>query len=457
MTAVSAQSYDYVVLGGGSGGLASARRAAKYGAKVALVEAGPLGGTCVNVGCVPKKISWNAAQLAGALADAKSYGFSGSSSLDYGVLKQARDAYVTRLLAIYRKNLQGDGVTLIEGYGRLTGPQEVTVALTAGGEQRLAAEAILLATGGRPSRPDIPQANQGDTSDDFFAWSDLPRSVAIVGSGYIAVELAGVLHSLGTRVTLVMRGDRPLRSFDATITEVLAREMRDVGIELALGFEVTGLVEDASGFELHDAHGKRLSGFERVVWAVGRTPNTRDLGLENLGVELDARGHVVVDEWQRTSRPGLYAVGDVVGRVPLTPVAIAAGRRLSDRLFGGQADAKLDYEDIPTVVFSHPPLGTVGLSEEAARARHGDANVRIYQTRFTDMYSGLLERRPPTVMKLVTVLPTERVVGIHLIGRSADEIIQGFAVAVRMGATKADLDRTVAIHPTAAEELVTLR
>src|SRR5690606_38731006 len=256
-----------------------------------------------------------------------------------------------------------------------------------------------------PKRPNLPLAERGGTSDDFFTWQDLPRSVAIVGAGYIAVELAGVLRALGSEVTLVMRGDGPLRSFDASVTAVLAEEMHESGIQLVRGCEVRGLVAAAGGLELEQARGERLGAFERVVWAIGRTPNSQGIGLEELGVMRDAKGHVEVDEWQATNVPDLYAVGDVPGRVPLTPVAIAAGRRLSDRLFGGQTGAKLDYEDIPSVVFSHPPLGTVGLSEVVARQRYGADNVRIYQTRFTDMYSGLLDRRPPTVMKLVTVLP----------------------------------------------------
>lgn len=450
-------SLDYVVLGGGSGGLASARRAARHGAKVALVEAGDLGGTCVNVGCVPKKISWNAAELARSLADAGDYGFASSFSFDFPAFKRKRDAYVERLRGIYRRNLENDGVTLIEGFGRLVTPRELAVVSAGKGEQRLSAGAILIATGGRPLVPSVPGAELGETSDDFFAWTELPESVAIVGAGYVAVELAGVLSALGAKVTLCLRGEGPLRSFDASITSVLSDEMSRSGIQLVPNFTCSSLTKGEGGLELRGASGQAIGGFERVVWAIGRQPATRNIGLETLGVALDQDGHLVVDSQQESNVPGVFALGDVTGRMPLTPVAIAAGRRLADRLFGGQADAKLDYDDIPSVVFSHPPLATVGLTEAEARARHGDDLVRTYQTRFTDMYSGLLEQRPATVMKLVTLLPSERVIGIHLVGRGVDEIIQGFAVAVRMGATKADLDRTVAVHPTAAEELVTLR
>jgi glutathione reductase (NADPH) len=450
-------SFDYVVLGGGSGGLASARRAARHGAKVALVEAGDLGGTCVNVGCVPKKISWNAAELARSLTDSIDYGFGTNFSFDFSSFKKKRDAYVERLRGIYRRNLENDGVTLVEGFGRLVSPRELSVTSSSGEDGRLLAGFTLIATGGRPLVPSLPGAELGDTSDDFFAWERLPESAAIVGAGYVAVELAGVLSALGTKVTLCLRGEAPLRWFDASITTILLEEMSRSGIQIVPNFTSGSLTKVDGALELRGASGQAIDGVERVVWAIGRQPNTRNIGLETLGVSLDERGHVVVDARQESNVPGVLALGDVTGRMPLTPVAIAAGRRLADRLFGGQADAKLDYEDIPSVVFSHPPLATVGLTEAEARARHGDELVRTYQTRFTDMYSGLLERRPATVMKLVTLLPTERVLGIHLVGRGVDEIIQGFAVAVRMGATKADLDRTVAVHPTAAEELVTLR
>jgi glutathione reductase (NADPH) len=451
------RSFDYVVLGGGSGGLASARRAASHGARVALVEAGELGGTCVNVGCVPKKISWNAAELARALGDAADYGFSAEFSFDFTAFRRKRDAYVERLHGIYATNLERDGVTLVRGFGRLTSPRELSVQLNEGGKLHLAADAILLAPGGRPLRPELPGADLGETSDDFFSWEALPASVAIVGSGYVAVELAGVLSALGVRVALCLRGTVPLRSLDASVTNVLAQEMARSGIEIVTNFACAALTRSEAGITLSAASGSTLGAFSRVIWAIGRTPRTQGLGLEEAGVELDDRGHIGVNEWQESTQAGIYAVGDVTGRATLTPVAIAAGRRLADRLFGGQVDAKLDYDDVPTVVFSHPPLATVGLTEAEARTRYGDALVRVYQTRFTDMYSGLLEARPPTVMKLVTLLPSERVVGIHLVGRGVDEIIQGFAVALRMGATKADLDRTVAVHPTAAEELVTLR
>jgi glutathione reductase (NADPH) len=287
--------------------------------------------------------------------------------------------------------------------------------------------------------------------------NELPERLLIVGAGYIGVELAGIARALGASVTLAFRAQAPLTHFDELLRENLALELGHAGVELASGFSPARLERDEQGkLTLHSTDVRLLSGFDVVVWATGRSPNVTGLGLEKLGVRLDAHGFIETDPYQSTSAAGVYAVGDVTGRAQLTPVAVAAGRRLADRLFGGQPEARLDYDDIPTVVFSHPPIGTVGLSEEQARARHGDA-VKVYQTRFRSLYHALTERAQRTAMKLVTVGPEERVVGIHVIGLGADELIQGFAVALRMGATKADLDRTVAIHPTAAEELVTLR
>jgi glutathione reductase (NADPH) len=280
--------------------------------------------------------------------------------------------------------------------------------------------------------------------------------VAIVGAGYVAVELAGILRTLGAEVTLVMRHDEPLRHFDGTLRAALAQHLLASGVRLELSTEVTALSVGAGGALSLSTTKGRLGPADCVLWAIGREPRTAGIGLETLGVELDSGGHVRVDAFQSTSAPGIYAVGDVAGHVPLTPVAIAAGRRLADRLFGGEPAARLDYDDVPTVVFSHPPIGSVGLSEETARERHGDA-VRVYVRRFLSLHHGLTERKPRTTVKLVVVGPEEKVVGIHVIGRGADEMLQGFAVALRMGARKADLDRTVAIHPTAAEELVTLR
>ncbi len=446
------ETYDYLVIGAGSGGLASARRAARHGAKVALVAGGPLGGTCVNAGCVPKKIMWNAAECAEWLADAADYGFVVEAPrFDWLKLKQARDAYIERLNAIYARNVQLDGIELVAGRGRFVAANAVEV-----GERRLDAKAVLIATGGRPSVPAVPGAELGLTSDQFFELTARPESVAVVGGGYIAVELAGVLAALGSDVTLLLRGERLLNGFDEMLSATLASEMSASGINLISAQQLLSVTREANGtLTLAAGHGKRHSGFDALIWATGRVPNTAGLGLETAGVELGLNGEVCVDAFQNTSVAGVHAVGDVTGKLQLTPVAIAAGRRLADRLFGGAPDAHLDYENVPSVVFSHPPIGSVGLTEAEAREQYGD-EVKVYTTRFTNMRFGVTSRKPKTAMKLVCVGPTEKVVGLHTIGAGSDELLQGFAVAIKLGATKADFDRTVAIHPTAAEELVTL-
>ncbi len=444
--------FDYLVLGGGSGGIASARRAAKYGARVALIEEDRLGGTCVNRGCVPKKVFWNASQLAESFRDAETYGFEAvSPSFDWQRFVTARDAYVTRLNGIYERNLSADGVEVIRGHGQLIGPKSIEVA-----GRVLGGTHLLLAPGGCPHVPKVPGADLGLTSDGFFLLQQKPARVCVVGGGYIAVEVAGVLSALGSEVTMLMRGDAPLRGFESLLSQSLLLEFRERGISVETGSAVTGLERRADGLVASTQSGASYAGFDQVIWATGRTPNVEGLALERAGVKLDSRGYIAVDAFEKTSAPGIYAVGDVTGKVALTPVAIAAGRRLADRLFGGEPDARLNYEDVPTVVFSHPPLGTVGLSESEAEARF-PGEVKCYTSRFVDMYYSLAHRRVGTVMKLVTVGKAEKVVGIHVLGRSADELIQGFAVALKMGATKADLDSTVAIHPTAAEELVTMR
>jgi len=445
--------FDYLVLGGGSGGVASARRAAQHGKRVAIVEAGRYGGTCVNVGCVPKKIMWNAAVLAEGFADAAGYGFDvGPVKLDFARLREGRDRYVRFLNEIYEKNLDAEGVERIQGYAKFVDAHTLDV-----GGRRLSAEHVLIATGGKPRIPSIPGAEHGLTSDGFFEVAALPERVAIVGGGYIAAELSGVLRQLGSEVSVLLHHGEPLRGFDPMLRTELIGHMRESGIDVRLWCEATRVDGSRGALYVETQSGQRLGAFDTVVWAIGRSPNTSGIGLESVGVSLDAEGHVIVDDLQSTSVPGLHAVGDVTGRLQLTPVAVAAGRRLADRLFGGQPEAHIDYENVPTVVFSHPPIGTVGLGEEAARAAYGEFEVKVYERRFTNLYHALTTRKPKTTVKLVTVGRDERVVGIHVIGLAADELIQGFAVALRMGAKKADLDRTIAIHPTAAEELVTLR
>ncbi len=447
-----AQSWDLIVIGGGSGGLACAQRAARHGARVAVAEPGPLGGTCVNVGCVPKKLMVHAADVAHALADAADYGFAPAPVRhDWGALKARRDAYVERLRGIYLESLVRSGAVLIRARARLAGPGRVEMD----GETH-AARHIVIATGGRPVVPALPGAGHGITSDGFFALERMPASVAIVGSGYVAVEFAGVFAALGSRVTVVMRGERVLRSFDEMLGARLMEAMRADGIEFAAPARVAALVAEGGAHRLRLADGRALGPFECVIWAVGREPDTAHLGLREAGIALGEYGVVVTDLRQDTNVAGVHALGDVAGRSELTPVAIAAGRRLADRLFGGQTDRHLDYRLVPTVVFSHPPVGTVGLTEAEARAEFGE-EVLVFRHDFMPLYHGITARRRRAEVKLVTTGSERRIVGLHAIGLGADELLQGFAVALRMGATKRDFDDTVAIHPTSAEELVTLR
>jgi glutathione reductase (NADPH) len=449
---VSDQAFDLLVVGGGSGGLACAQRAAEYGAKAAVIESHRLGGTCVNVGCVPKKVMWNAASVALSLTDANDYGFNVTvGDSDWPALKRKRDAYVLRLNGIYERNLAAKGVTYVRGAARFMDKGTVEV-----NGERITARHIVIATGGKPSVPALPGSEHGITSDGFFSLEQRPKRVAIVGSGYVACELAGAFHELGTQVEIFIRKEHLLMSFDVMLGKSLMREMRDQGI-IIHDHVVPAQVRGDSGLKtLTAVDGREFAGFDCLLWAVGRTANVSGLDLKQSGVAVDDCNFVVTDAFQNTNVPGLYAIGDVTGRAALTPVAIAAGRRLSDRLFGGKTDRRLEYSMIPTVVFTHPPIGTVGASEAEARAQHGDA-VKVYVADFTPMYHALTARKTHTDMKLVCVGPEQRIVGCHIIGTGADEILQGFAVAIRMGATKRDFDDTVAIHPTSAEELVTMR
>ena len=447
------KTYDLIVIGGGSGGVATAQRAAGYGARVALVEKGRLGGTCVNVGCVPKKIMWNAATLGHALTDAREYGFdvNAESSHDWAALREKRDAYVRKLNDIYERNLAKRNIRLVRGAARMVGTRAVTI----GGEV-LESGHIVLATGGYPTVPNVPGAHLGITSDGFFELPSLPGRVAVVGSGYIAVELAGVLVALGAKVTLLARHDSLLRRFDPMLQASVSEALEGDGVELRWRSVPVSAERQAEGLRLRTRDGVAHGPFDALLWAIGRSPATADLGLEAAGVVTDEAGFIRTDRFQETNVAGVYAIGDVTGREALTPVAIAAGRRLSDRLFGGMSDRHLDYDNIPTVIFSHPPLGTCGLSEQHARERHGDT-VQVFHGEFVPLYYGVTSYQPKARVKLVTAGRDQKVVGCHIFGPGADEILQGFAVAMRMGATKRDFDDTVAIHPTLAEELVTLR
>ena len=446
--------FDFLAIGGGSGGIAAAVRAAGHGARAAVVEHGRLGGTCVNVGCVPKKLMWYAASLGHAVDEFAGYGFDvARKGFDWPALRHARDAYVERLNGIYARRLETEGIEHFRATARFVGPRTVAV-----GDSHVTADHVVIATGGQPIVPPTPGAELGITSDGFFELAELPGRVVVSGSGYIAVELAGVLRALGSEVTMVLRRDRVLRAFDEMLGAELMVALEADGIEIRTEAELELVERDASRntLDVRVSDGTSIEAVDAVLWAIGRRPNVASLDLAAAGVETSRGGAIPTDEFQRTSVGGVYAIGDVTGRAPLTPVAIAAGRRLADRLFGGQADRRLGYDCIPSVIFTHPPIGTVGSTEAQARSDHGDA-VRVYRTRFNSMYYAFSDDPRATAMKLVTVGDEERIVGCHVIGEGADEMMQGFAVAVRMGARKCDFDDTVAIHPTSAEELVTMR
>jgi len=450
----TAAHFDYLVVGGGSGGIASARRAAEFGVKVCLIESSRLGGTCVNVGCVPKKLMWNAANLTEELEDARDYGVQATiqGPIDWAGLVTKRDAYVEKLNGIYQRNLDSSGVEVIRGRAVVAGRGAVVVE-----GRRYTADHLLLAPGGAPTLPAIPGAELAITSDGFFELKTRPTSVLVVGAGYIAVEMAQILAALGTATTLACRGQTVLRSFDSLISEAVTAEVEAGGVTLVRGWETASLARTEAGLVATSTTGATLPPVEVVLMAVGRRPATEGLGCQEAGVDLDAGGHVLVDALQNTSVEGVYALGDVAGNALLTPVAIAAGRRLAHRLFHGEEGLALDYSNIPSVVFSHPPIGSIGLTEREAVLQHGEEQVTVYQTKFTPLYHALTTRKQQTVMKLVCLGETQRVVGLHMLGRGCDEMLQGFGVAVKMGATKADFDNCVAIHPTSSEELVTLR
>lgn len=446
--------FDVIAIGGGSGGSGFVNRAAMHGAKVAVVEGGQVGGTCVNLGCVPKKIMWYGAQVAETLHTyASEYGFSTENiQFDFGKLRQNREGYVSRSRNGYANNWARNGVEHISGYAHFIDPHTIEV-----NGEKLTAKHIVIATGARPSIPDIPGKELGIVSDNVFAWEELPQSVAVVGAGYIAVEMAGVLYHLGVKTDLFVRKDRPLRNFDAYIIDALVDEMDKTGLQLHTHKTPSKIEKLENGqLALHFEDGTHHIA-DQVLWAIGRRPNVENLNLEAAGVTLTERGYIAVDSYQNTVTPGIYALGDVTGEKELTPIAIKAGRILAERLFNGQETAKMDYETVPTVVFSHPAIGTVGLSEEEAKNTYGSEAVTCYTSNFTSMYTAMDEHRQVTRLKLVTVGPEEKVVGLHGIGYGVDEMIQGFAVAIKMGATKADFDATVAIHPTGSEEFVTMR
>ncbi len=453
--------YDYIAIGGGSGGIASINRAASYGKKCAIIEAKYLGGTCVNVGCVPKKVMFYGAQIAEALNRyAPDYGFDVEmKKFDFGKLIESRQAYIDRIHASYNNVLAKNNVDVLTGFGKFVDAHTIEVTFADGSSERVTADHILIATGGRPFRPHSVKGQEyGIDSDGFFALTELPKRVAIIGAGYIAVEIAGVLNSLGSETHLVVRRHAPMRNQDPLIVDTLLETLEQDGIILHKHTTIQEIVKNNDGSLTAEFSHESSVTVDCVIWAAGREPATDNLGLQNAGVETNERGYIKVDKYQNTNVKGIYAVGDIIeGGIELTPVAVAAGRRLSERLFNNKPNEHLDYNLVPSVVFSHPPIGTLGLTEPQAVEQYGEENVKVYKSSFTPMYSAVTQHRQPCRMKLVCVGKDEKIVGLHGIGYGVDEMIQGFAVAVKMGATKADFDNTVAIHPTGSEEFVTMR
>jgi glutathione reductase (NADPH) len=449
---MSKQYYDLIAIGGGSGGLAVAEKSAQLGKKVAVIEANKMGGTCVNNGCVPKKVMWYAAHLAHAVDDANDFGIPAQrQKTDWSKLVTAREQYVWNINNYWDGYVDESGIDRIRGYAQFVDANTVEVD----GEY-YSANHIVIATGGQPIVPPVPGADLGTTSDGFFELTEQPKRVAVIGGGYIGVELSGVLNALGSQVTIIALEDRIMERFDPMISEVLEQEMEKQGIQVRTGFQVTALSQSAEGIIVSSADEQSIAAFDSVIWAVGRRANTQGLNLQAAGVKVMPNNVIPVDDYENTNVQGIYAIGDINGKVPLTPVAIAAGRKLAERLFNQKPDSKVDYKNIPSVVFSHPPIGTAGISEDEARQQHG-SDVTIYKSEFTPMRHALSEHGVTTAMKLVCVGKDEKIVGIHIIGDNADEMLQGFAVALKMGATKADFDNTIAIHPSSAEELVTMK
>lgn len=445
--------FDLICIGAGSGGLATAIRAASHGARCAVIENKQIGGTCVHVGCVPKKIMWNAAHIADLICDLKEYGFQTQSTFDWAQLVSARNAYVARSEASYHRKLQSENITLIEGTGRFVNDKTIEV-----NQSHYTADHIVIATGGTPTQPTIDGAHLGMTSDGFFALTKQPKKVAVVGGGYIAVELAGLLQALGSQTHLVLRYDQPLRQFDSMLSQTLLTALQHQSVQVHQTHLVKSVKQNrADKLTIEFENGNTLSDLDGLIWAIGRTPLTADIGCEKAGVVVAENGTLPVDKYQTTNVSHIYALGDITGQALLTPVAIAAGRQLAERIFAGKTKAHLSYDLIPTVIFSHPPIATIGLTEEQAIHQFGKGDIKIYQTEFTDMFNALRASPMKTTMKLIAQGKQEKIIGCHIIGYGADEMLQGFAVAIKMGATKSDFDNTLAIHPTSSEELVTMR
>lgn len=444
---------DLFVIGGGSGGVRAARMAAQRCARVVLAEAAALGGTCVNVGCIPKKLYSYAAEFASDVADAVGFGWDlGTPTLDWSRLKTRRAAEIARLNGVYEHLLRTAGVRIERGWAQVTGRHAVRVQ-SQDGQREFRARHILVATGGTPRLPEVPGRELLVSSDSMFDLNPFPKRLLIVGGGYIACEFASIFQGLGSRVTLLNRGEQVLRGFDDDVRHFVAHEMRKHGVDLRLHAELKSVQRQGRGLLATLANGDAIT-VDTILAATGRVPNTLGLGLESAGVALDALGAVPIDEHYQTAVPSIHAIGDVTARIQLTPVALAEAMALVDRLFGN-GRRQVGYDMVPTAVFTHPNIATVGLTEAQAREQHGE--VAVFRTDFKPLKHTLSGSTERTLMKLVVDCATDRVLGLHMVGAHAGEIVQGFAVAMRAGATKAVFDATIGIHPTAAEEFVTMR
>lgn len=441
--------FDLIVIGAGSGGVRASRMAATRGVKVAVVEGAPLGGTCVNLGCIPKKLYSYASSFPGHFSSAQGYGWSEvSATLDWDLLKQNRAKEISRLNGIYANLLKNSGVELLQGWGKLTDSHTVQV-----GDKQFTAKYILVATGGWPFVPDIPGRELAITSNEIFDLAVFPKRLLVVGGGYIASEFASIFNGLGSHVIQLYRGEKILRGFDEDIRDFLTQEMVKHGVDLRVNNDVVRLEKVASGILATLKDGSSVE-VDQVLYATGRTPKTADLGLEKVGVALGKKGEILVDEHYASNVPSIYALGDVVGKLELTPVALAEAMTLVDDLFGDK-QRKMSYDNIPTAIFTTPNAATVGLTEAQAREQY--ANIEIYRSTFKALKHTLTGKEERTMMKLIIDKDSDKVLGVHMVGDEAGEIIQGFAVALKAGATKAIFDSTIGIHPTAAEEFVTMR
>lgn len=448
---MSEYEYDLVVIGGGSGGVRAARMSAGFGARVAIIEDRYWGGTCVNVGCVPKKLYYYASHFSESFKDSKGFGWSGSERVfDWETLKRNRAVEISRLNGIYQNILGSANVDIIDGHGQIVGPHSVDVD----GERQLSAKHILIATGGWPYIPEFPGKEHVISSNEVFDMPQLPKTMVVVGGGYIAIEFAGIFNGLGVETHQIYRGDVLLRHFDLSVREVITEEVARKGVQVSLNTNIRDIHKTESGrLTVNLSDGREIEA-DAVLYATGRKPNFNNLGLENVEVRLTPKGTVDVDSYYQSSVPSIYALGDVIHTQELTPVALAEGMVLARHLFGGGAEP-LNYDYIPTAVFSQPNIACVGLTEEKARATLGD--ISIFESNFTHMKNTLGGSQSRTYMKILVERSTDRVVGMHMVGEDAGEIIQGFAAAMKAGITKAVLDSTLGIHPTAAEEFVTMR